>query len=201
MNKLLIFTILSIFALSTIAQDDLPIDDLPTDPITDLPTEEPTEEPTDKPTGLPAGVPSQFAKDCLDNHNPAREAVNIEGLKYSLELEKTAKAWAKTIAGKNSLQHSKNRNKIGENLAMGSKGVYDTKKLIGLWLNEKKNYRHKPFGNGCSTTGSWQAVAHYTQIVWENTKEVGCAIAENNKNSFMVCHYKPTGNWNGDYAY
>jgi len=164
MNKLLIITILGVFALSAMSAD------------------------------------SEFATECLDAHNPFREELDIEPLTYSLELEKTAQKWANTIAGKNSLQHSKGRNKIGENLAMGTKGVYDTARLIELWTNEKKYFKNNEWPN-VSTTGNWKDVGHYSQIVWANTKEVGCAIAENNKNAFMVCHYKPSGNWVGDKAY
>lgn len=143
---------------------------------------------------------ADFEADVLESHNSFREILDIEPLTYSSELEASATRWAKTISGSNSLQHSKGRNKIGENLAMGTKGVHNATTLIELWTNEKKYYKNGKFPS-VSTNGNWQSVAHYTQIIWRNTKEVGCAIAENNKNKFLVCHYKPSGNWNGDYVY
>ena len=141
-----------------------------------------------------------FETDCLDAHNPFRQELGIEPLTYSSELAASALKWANNLANKNSLAHSQGRNKIGENLAMGSKNAYDTFRLIELWTNEKKYYKNNKWPN-TSSTGNWKDVAHYSQIVWRNTKEVGCAVAENTKNKFIVCQYKPSGNWVGDKAY
>ena len=38
---------------------------------------------------------------------------------------------------------------------------------------------------------------HYTQVVWRNTREVGCAVARNGSDDFLVCRYWPSGNWMG----
>lgn len=39
---------------------------------------------------------------------------------------------------------------------------------------------------------------HYTQVVWANTKRVGCAAAEcRNGGTFVVCSYDPPGNMDG----
>jgi len=143
---------------------------------------------------------ADFASDCLDAHNPFREELDIEPLSYSLELEVTAQKWAENLAQMNTLQHSQDRENIGENLAMGTKGIYNTTRLIELWSNEKKYYKHSEFPN-VSTTGNWQDVGHYTQMIWKNTQEVGCAQVDNERSSFIVCHYKPSGNWVGEFAY
>ena len=42
---------------------------------------------------------------------------------------------------------------------------------------------------------------HYTQIVWKNTKKVGCAMIECNGTSTWVCQYDPPGNWVGQKPY
>ena len=34
----------------------------------------------------------------------------------------------------------------------------------------------------------------YTQMVWKDTKEIGCAIAFGNTCSIVVCQYSPPGN-------
>jgi hypothetical protein len=40
-------------------------------------------------------------------------------------------------------------------------------------------------------------VAHYTQIVWPTTTEVGCALASSATTDYFVCRYAPTGNKDG----
>jgi len=161
MNKLIIFTILSIFAITASAS---------------------------------------FASDCLNEHNKYRTMLGISKLTYSNTLASSALKYAKTLANRNGLGHSKGRNNIGENLAMGTSRTFDHLALIGLWTKEKKNFMNKKWPN-VSRTGNWKDVAHYSQIVWRNTKQVGCGVATNSKNRFIVCHYKPTGNWVGSFAY
>jgi len=224
MNKFLTITIISIFAVSAFAGGfnvhepseswdgfhDALEDHDPSAPLTEFQGEEVVdlssltelgeEDLQTQDPNSTASPETGFAADCLNAQNPFRTQLGIEPLTYSTELEKTAQAWADTLAGRNSLGHSPNRNRIGENLAMGSKGSYDTARLISLWTDEKKNFMNNNWPD-VSTTGSWQDVAHYSQIVWRNTKEVGCALADNDKNTFIVCQYKPSGNWVGDKAY
>ena len=43
-------------------------------------------------------------------------------------------------------------------------------------------------------TKKWEDVAHYTQIIWPDTREVGCALATVNGRDALVCRYSPPGN-------
>jgi len=45
----------------------------------------------------------------------------------------------------------------------------------------------------CSNTGNFHDVAHYTQIIWKDTKQVGCGYAQNDR-AILVCQYLPQGN-------
>lgn len=55
---------------------------------------------------------------------------------------------------------------------------------------------------------SWTPMGgHYTQMVWKNTKEVGCATATSNGKAsngdsglavYLVCRYSPPGNMAGE---
>ena len=48
-----------------------------------------------------------------------------------------------------------------------------------------------------SRTGEWRDVAHYTQIVWPATTQVGCALASSATTDYLVCRYAPAGNKDG----
>ena len=44
-------------------------------------------------------------------------------------------------------------------------------------------------------------IGHYTQMVWKKTNEVGCATADSNTLSLLVCRYSPGGNLYGETPY
>ncbi|XP_077865903.1 Golgi-associated plant pathogenesis-related protein 1-like, partial [Saccoglossus kowalevskii] len=35
---------------------------------------------------------------------------------------------------------------------------------------------------------------HFTQVVWKDTKMIGCATAESNGRVYLACEYYPPGN-------
>ena len=70
--------------------------------------------------------------------------------------------------------------------------------MIGVMIREEKLFRPGIFPNN-SINGDWQKVAHYTQIVWPATTEVGCAVASSAETDYFVCRYAPTGNKDGFY--
>jgi pathogenesis-related protein 1 len=76
----------------------------------------------------------------------------------------------------------------------GEPGVMDVMKN---WAeSEKKYYKGEAIGNIKSN----QATGHYTQIVWGDTRRMGCARAMCNKKRgtyIWVCNYDPPGNWVG----
>jgi pathogenesis-related protein 1 len=69
-----------------------------------------------------------------------------------------------------------------------------------LWVNEKKDYHGQPL---CAPSSPGDPViGHYTQMVWNTTKEVGCGFASGPGGVFansggtgiLVCQYNPPGN-------
>ena len=105
-------------------------------------------------------------------------------------------AWADQLALEGDLRHAPLpvNPEEGENLWMGGKGYYGAEAMIDTFLAEKKVFRAGVFP-AVSTTGNWQDVGHYTQIVWRNTRQVGCALARGEEMDFLVCRYWPAGNW------
>ena len=223
MNKLILIAILSIISVFTVSarlgnpernlgeyayigETELGLDtgaqpgsEVPTPSTLDTSATNTTNTTNTTDTGGETGA-TGFEADCLNAHNTERTALGIAPLTYSADLAATAQQWANVIAGENNMHHSKNRGNVGENLAFGTTGIYDTTKLIGLWIKEKKDFINGVWPH-VSTTGSWEDVGHYTQMIWSTTTEVGCATADSSKCTYIVCHYSPAGNIIGDKAY
>jgi hypothetical protein len=140
---------------------------------------------------------SSMAEEILEAHNKYRAEVNVAPLTWSNTLASNAQEWANQLAslGGNTLQHSSNTGE-GENLWLGTSGAFSYTQMVDMWGSEKQYFIDGTFPD-VSSTGSWSDVGHYTQIVWENTTEVGCAIATSGGNDILVCRYSPPGNYLG----
>ncbi|MCI1141601.1 CAP domain-containing protein [Sphingomonas sp. WKB10] len=88
----------------------------------------------------------------------------------------------------------------GENLWTGTRGAYRFDEMAGHWIAEKRDFVNLPTPN-FSRTGRWQDVGHYTQMVWRGSTAVGCAIASNRTDDFLVCRHAPPGNVFGQVAF
>lgn len=71
--------------------------------------------------------------------------------------------------------------------------------MVQLWVDEGRSYRAGAVPD-ISTTGRWQDVAHYTQIIWRRTSQMGCALASSARDDYLVCRYTPPGNVVGQHA-
>ena len=134
----------------------------------------------------------------LSAHNRYRAEVGVPPLRWSSSLAAGAREWAIYLANSNTFKHSDTQN--GENLAIGTAGAYSPTELVDLWGAEKQYFQPNAFPN-VSTTGNWSDVGHYTQMIWRDTTEVGCAIATGNGDSVLVCRYSPPGNYTGRRVY
>ena len=138
----------------------------------------------------------------LEAHNREREQLGLPRLKWNRALEREARDWGHELARKGRLEHADQtrRNGTGENLWMGSAGQWDILTGLNMMIDEKRHYRHGNFPE-ISRTGKWADVAHYTQIVWRDTKEVGCSVVNDRGWDVLVCRYWPAGNVWGQKAY
>ena len=152
---------------------------------------------------LPAPGPSgNFALSLLAQHNFARDEAGVPRLRWSERLAQEAQGWADRLAGEGDLRHASEDETrgAGENLWMGTAGYFGPASMIDTFVEEKRFYVHAPFPR-VSRTGRWEDVGHYTQVIWRDTREVGCAVARNARDEFLVCRYWPAGNWMGEVAY
>lgn len=135
----------------------------------------------------------------LAAHNRYRTALNIPPLKWSEKLAANAKIWADRLAKERRMYHSSGGNE-GENLWMGSAGHYSLTNMVDRWGDEKRYFKEGTFPR-VSTSGNWSDVGHYTQIIWRNTTEVGCAKSSGGGYDYFVCRYSPPGNYIGQKVY
>jgi uncharacterized protein YkwD len=115
----------------------------------------------------------------LDSHNAARARHCTSPLAWSPDLAAKAQAWANRC----SFSHDPN-NDLGENLAWGTN--LSAREAFGLWYEEIAEYNYAAPGFG--------PAGHFTQVIWRDSKLLGCARAICGRDILWVCRYAPPGN-------
>jgi hypothetical protein len=135
----------------------------------------------------------------LAAHNAERQKFGAPALEWDDGLAQEAEQWAVGLARSGQLEHSSAqiRHGAGENLFMGTAGAYRVEAMIDFFLEERRDFQPGTFPN-VARNGDWSSVGHYTQIIWRDTRRVGCGLATANGNEAMVCRYVPAGNIYGD---
>ncbi|GBG62709.1 hypothetical protein CBR_g31726 [Chara braunii] len=135
-------------------------------------------------------------------HNAARTSVGVPGLSWNNTVASSADSWASTLAATCQMYHASNTG-YGENLYMAwSSGAISitASGVVGAWVSEKAYYNY-----ATNTCAAGKVCGHYTQVVWKNTKFVGCAIKSCKYGSYnaqiAVCRYSPPGNYVGQKPY
>lgn len=93
---------------------------------------------------------------------------------------------------------------VGENLFVSTYPNVTPYDAVASWAAESKFYNYAK--NTCATG---KVCGHYTQVVWRDTRQVGCGSAVcgkvGNTNltnaTLMVCNYAPAGNYVGERPY
>ncbi len=143
---------------------------------------------------------SGFDARILKRHNAERAIVGVPPLAWDAKLAADAAVWAKHLAATRRFEHSPDNSDAapqGENLWMGTARAYSPEDMVDGWIEERQYYRPGLFPK-VTTTADWSDVGHYTQLIWRNTTQVGCALATGGGNDVLVCRYSPAGNWDGE---
>jgi len=130
----------------------------------------------------------------LGVHNALREDVGAPPLAWSDDLARHAARYARQLAARNChLRHDNSPQ--GENLyaAWGSPELLPKRPLEDAslaWGEEISAYHGQPIGQG-----RFADYGHYTQMIWEDTREVGLASARGRDGCIVVvARYLPAGN-------
>ena len=134
-----------------------------------------------------------LAHDLLAAHNVVRVRVGVAPLMWSNRLAASAQDWADTLIEHRQFFH-RPKSAYGENLFEITGAAASSAQVVDAWAAESRNYDHA--SNKCHGV-----CGHYTQIIWSDTKEVGCAVARSGGREVWVCEYDPPGNWVGKRPY
>jgi len=143
---------------------------------------------------FPAAADSGTAADLLPLQNEVRKKVGVPPLEWSDKLAVVAQNWANTLMQRKEFQHQK-KNRYGENLFEIFGAPATPAQVTAKWADEAAHFNYK--SNKC--TGG--ACGHYTQMVWRDTKRMGCAVARAPGREIWVCEYDPPGNYIGQRPY
>lgn len=163
----------------------------------------------------PPGEPLREAMVCA--HNAVRQSPPglqpvpeppLPPLTWNEELAELARAHAEQCL----YQHSERETRterfgqwVGENVAAGTAAAYSDRSVVNRWAEEAANYDYRT--NSCDPG---KVCGHYTQIVWRDALQVGCAkvtcdtIANQpglGEADLWVCNYLPGGNIVGKRPY
>jgi len=136
-------------------------------------------------------------KDILKLHNQVRTEANSQPLRWNPVLANHAQSYAQILADTGQLVHSSRvgRQYERENLSLSPRGSRRPLDLARLWIGERRYFTPGIYPNVC--LGGWAQCAHFTQIIWPTTTDVGCGFASGLRYDALVCRYSPPGNRDG----
>ena len=124
---------------------------------------------------------SNLQEDALRLHNAYRARHNAPPLTWSTALQSTAQAWSNQCR----FEHG-GAEGAGQNLGLKQLNVIA---LIDQFYDEVRVYHRPQFS---------LAAGHFTQLVWKETRELGCAVRQDCPDGpLWTCHYYPPGNVEG----
>jgi len=142
---------------------------------------------------------ADFNARLLAAHNNERGRLGVPALEWDNSLAADARVWADELAATGRFEHSPDepgKPLQGENLWAGTPRAFSPEAMVGLWRAEKSDYRPGIFPNN-SRSGDVEKVGHYTQLIWRESRRVGCATAVGRYEEFLVCRYSEAGNVTG----
>ncbi|XP_022148797.1 basic form of pathogenesis-related protein 1-like [Momordica charantia] len=141
----------------------------------------------------PLSMAQNSPQDFVDTHNAVRAEVGVWPVSWDATLAAYAQNYANSKSETCEMVHS--NGPYGENLAEGY-GEMTAVEAVKFWATEKKFYDHR--ANRCVG----DECGHYTQIVWRDSKRIGCARVKCENNwVFVICNYDPPGNYIGQLPY
>jgi uncharacterized protein YkwD len=135
-----------------------------------------------------------MAEQMLRAHNAVRKQMGIRALVWSEQLAEYAQEWADYLLASGEFKH-RTDHRYGENLYAIVGASAKPEDVVREWASEAAQYDYK--ANVCMS----EKCGHYTQVVWRQSRAVGCAVARETLREIWVCNYNPPGNVIGERPY
>jgi pathogenesis-related protein 1 len=150
-------------------------------------------------------------------HNAARAALDegLPDLTWSPEIADFSQVWSDSLAAECGTIAHRDQSRYGENIAMrGSTRIdqpFAPEEAVDGWVAEVACWDFGTISGtescdtACVTDLNSNGCGHYTQVVWRNTRRVGCGYSTCQSGRFTyeiwVCNYDPPGNFIGQEPY
>ncbi|KAJ5793996.1 Ves allergen [Penicillium paradoxum] len=160
-------------------------------------------------TSSTASAGGSYQESLLSNHNIHRSTHGADALTWSDSLTESAK----TLAMRCVYEHdtSIGERQYGQNIGYGIEQSKVGEQIISqMMYSDEEPLFSGLYGQANPDMTNFLDWGHFTQIVWKDTREVGCytytcASLKEGESSipnspFTVCNYFPAGNYEGEYA-
>jgi pathogenesis-related protein 1 len=152
-------------------------------------------------------------------HNAARGALGasaaLGALEWSEELAVFAQQWSDSLAERCGTIEHRDQDRFGENIALrGSSRVvepFSGEEAVAGWVAEDACWDYGTIrgsercDSACIEGLNSNGCGHYTQVVWRDTRFVGCGYSTCERQDITfeiwVCNYDPPGNYIGQTPY
>ncbi|KAK5630426.1 hypothetical protein RRF57_006141 [Xylaria bambusicola] len=122
-----------------------------------------------------------FTSAILNSTNVYRKAHNASALTWNATLA----SFARSYLSKASCKFEHSGGPFGENLALGYSNATAS---VEAWGDEREKYNY-------GRPGFSEETGHFTQLVWKDTRSVGCERRLCGKKGwYLACEYWPPGN-------
>jgi len=138
----------------------------------------------------------------LQEQNKYRLLHNSRNLSLDNKIIKDASTYAESLTKNSELIfepsgiYYNTDEKYGENIFYCNKKTCKDQNVtlaVTTWYEESLNYNY-------DTNEGIEGTHNFTQMIWKNTKKIGCGLGEKNDESYViVCFYYPKGNIVNEY--
>jgi len=174
-------------------------------------TPEPVSTPEPEPSAPSGGYPTgdDYQSIVVRHHNVHRANHSAPALEWSDELASIANDIGKSCVYKHDV--TTGGGGYGQNIAAGASPSDIGGVITGLFYNSEVTKYPNAYG-GEPDMGDFEEWGHFSQVVWKDTTQVGCATFDCSSHPgglsntgggvspfFTVCNYKGPGNYGGEF--